>query len=497
MAELDSIDLEPRHLKKIRSIFARHLPYKKVWAYGSRVKWTASNTSDLDCVVFGATDSEIANAREAFDESDIPFEVQLLNWGTIPDDFKKNIKEGYFILQNKWDWRETTLGDVSEDIAYGYTASAKQDPIGSKFLRITDIANGRLDWKSVPYCEISDIDSIKYQLEPGDVVIARTGATTGATYTMKPRDPSNVVFASYLIRYRVDKSIADPFFIDFCLKSSLWKSYVAGIAGGSAQPGANAKQLASFEISLPLLPEQKAIASVLSGLDDKIDLLHRQNNTLESIAETIFRQWFIEEADDSWFHDELRNYVTVIDNRGKTPLYSEEETCYPLIEVNALGKKNRLVDYALIKKYVNKDIFDHCFRNKLTKYDTILSTVGSIAAISMYVLDLGNIAQNVIGLSAKGISPFYLYQCLKHKIHEILLLDIGGVQPSIKVPHLLSLAIPIPPSNLQRVFENQLIDFVSKMEVNYQQIKTLECLRDMLLPKLISGDIRVEYEEVL
>jgi type I restriction enzyme S subunit len=126
-----------------------------------------------------------------------------------------------------------------------------------------------------------------------------------------------------------------------------------------------------------------------------------------------------------------------------------------------------------------------------------LSTVGSIAAISMYVLDLGNIAQNVIGLSSKGISPFYLYQCLKHKIHEILLLDIGGVQPSIKVPHLLSLAIPIPPSNLQRVFENQLIDFVSKMEVNYQQIKTLECLRDMLLPKLISGDIRVEYEEVL
>ncbi|NBU53707.1 MAG: nucleotidyltransferase domain-containing protein, partial [Alphaproteobacteria bacterium] len=109
MAELDSIDLEPRHLKKIRSIFARHLPYKKVWAYGSRVKWTASNTSDLDCVVFDANDIEIANAREAFDESDIPFEVQLLNWGTIPDDFKKNIKEGYFILQNKWDWRETTL----------------------------------------------------------------------------------------------------------------------------------------------------------------------------------------------------------------------------------------------------------------------------------------------------------------------------------------------------------------------------------------------------
>jgi len=94
------------------------------------------------------------------------------------------------------------------------------------------------------------------------------------------------------------------------------------------------------------------------------------------------------------------------------------------------------------------------------------------------------------------VSLLFTFQCLKHKIHEILLLDIGGVQPSIKVPHLLSLAIPIPPSNLQRVFENQLIDFVSKMEINYQQIKTLESLRNILLPKLISGDIRVEYEEV-
>ncbi len=98
MAELDSIDVEPRHLKIVKSVFARHLPYKQVWAYGSRVKWTAGHTSDLDCVVFGATDSEIADAKEAFDESDIPFEVQLLNWDNIPEDFKENIKKGYFIV---------------------------------------------------------------------------------------------------------------------------------------------------------------------------------------------------------------------------------------------------------------------------------------------------------------------------------------------------------------------------------------------------------------
>ena len=262
----------------------------------------------------------------------------------------------------------------------------------------------------------------------------------------------------------------------------------------SAVPGLNRSTVYAYKILSPPLPEQKAIASVLSSLDDKIDLLHRQNKTLESMAEVIFRKWFIEDADDSWFHDELKNYVTVVDNRGKTPPNSQEKTPYPLIEVNALGKTNRLIDYSLINKYVSKNTFDNWFRNKPKKYDTLLSTVGSIGAISMYILELGNVAQNVVGLSSQGISPFYLYQFLKYKIHEILLLDIGGVQPSIKVPHLLSLRTPIPSVSLQDAFENKVIELVSKMEVNYKQIKTLESLRNTLLPKLMSGSIRVKYE---
>jgi len=103
MAEQKTIDVEPRHLEMVKEVFARHLPFKKVWAYGSRVKWTARKTSDLDCVIFDATDKEIYKAGEAFDESDIPFEVQLLNWETIPDDFKENIKKEYFVLRNEGD----------------------------------------------------------------------------------------------------------------------------------------------------------------------------------------------------------------------------------------------------------------------------------------------------------------------------------------------------------------------------------------------------------
>jgi len=98
-----AIDMAPRHLEMVRAVLARHLPRKQVWAYGSRVKGAANKRSDLDCVVFGAGDREVFDAREAFDESDIPFIVQVLSWEDIPAHFKDNIKQKYYLLQSASD----------------------------------------------------------------------------------------------------------------------------------------------------------------------------------------------------------------------------------------------------------------------------------------------------------------------------------------------------------------------------------------------------------
>jgi type I restriction enzyme S subunit len=234
------------------------------------------------------------------------------------------------------DWREMTLADISSDISYGYTESAKSEKIGPKFLRITDIANGRLNWDTVPYCPISVEDFVKYKLSPGDIVVARTGATTGANYIIKNNDPTEAVFASYLIRYRIDQSYADPNFIGQVLRSITWQDYVDSIAGGSAQPGANAKQLGSFPILLPPLPEQRAIASVLSSLDNKIDLLHRQNKTLEAMAETLFRQWFVEEADEGWEEGKLPDeFVFTMGQSPSGNSFNEDGIGIPMFQGNA------------------------------------------------------------------------------------------------------------------------------------------------------------------
>ena len=150
------------------------------------------------------------------------------------------------------EWKEYTLENLCEDISYGYTESASSEPIGPKFLRITDIVPTRINWADVPYCKITDANYKKYKLEIGDIVIARTGATTGYNKTIK--DNVDSVFASYLIRYKIDRSMVCPLYIGFVLQSNSWYDYVDAIAGGSAQPGANAKQLGSYEILLPPLP---------------------------------------------------------------------------------------------------------------------------------------------------------------------------------------------------------------------------------------------------
>ena len=210
-------------------------------------------------------------------------------------------------------WREYKLGEIAVDVSYGYTESANEKPVGPKFLRITDIREGSINWETVPYCPINEKDYEKNKLEIGDIVVARTGATTGITETIKHN--VDAVFASYLIRFRINKEFANPFYVGYVLKSSLWKEYVSSIVGGSAQPGANAKQFSDFFFKLPDLPTQTAIAEILSSLDDKIELNNKINQELENLAQTLFKRWFIDfefpvNCLDQDFQDEQMNRIT-------------------------------------------------------------------------------------------------------------------------------------------------------------------------------------------
>jgi type I restriction enzyme S subunit len=158
-------------------------------------------------------------------------------------------------------WSRASLGELAESIDYGVTASAIQQPRGPKFLRITDIQNGRVDWDSVPWCECDSQSATQARLRSGDIVFARTGATTGKSFLIR-QCPDDAVFASYLIRVRL-KDSTEPRYVSHFFQTEDYWSQITKSARGVAQPGVNATTLKSLSVPLPPLAEQRRISGIL------------------------------------------------------------------------------------------------------------------------------------------------------------------------------------------------------------------------------------------
>lgn len=222
------------------------------------------------------------------------------------------------------------------------------------------------------------------------------------------------------------------------------------------------------------------------------------NNNLEQQLCAIFKESFSEcIASLSGSDITLGDLVTNIDNRGKTPPLSSEPTNYPIIDVRALSGSSRIVDYNNCTKYVLEETYNNWFRNGHPKpYDILISTVGSLAEIKIYFGNIGCIAQNVVGFRSKGISPLYIYQYLKYIKNDLVAYNIGSVQPSIKVTHIMKHHIYVPSKEKLNFFDKIARAMTEKIYSNSQEIEKLKLLRDTLLPKLMSGEIDVSEIEI-
>lgn len=182
------------------------------------------------------------------------------------------------------------LAEICESIDYGVTASASSAPIGPKFLRITDIQDGNVNWDSVPYCVSDERKLVSSKLIAGDIVFARTGATTGKSFLISSC-PANAVFASYLIRVRPSRSVIPTYLGHFFNSPNYWNQ-ISLKAVGAAQPGINASKLKELEIPLPPLEEQKRIAAILDQADALRRLRRRALDRLNTLGQAIFHEMF-------------------------------------------------------------------------------------------------------------------------------------------------------------------------------------------------------------
>jgi type I restriction enzyme S subunit len=199
-------------------------------------------------------------------------------------------EEHPFEVPSGWQWAR--LSAITRRIHYGYTASAKTDITDVRLLRITDIQNNTVDWPSVPGCEIAEADVPQYQLEQGDILVARTGGTVGKTYLVG-EIPFVAVFASYLIRIQGASALFVRYLKLFLESPTYWEQLVEGARGG-AQPNVNGQTLGRMVVPVPPKAEQQRIVAkvdALMGLCDGLKAhLYEVQITQIHLADAIVKQ---------------------------------------------------------------------------------------------------------------------------------------------------------------------------------------------------------------
>lgn len=186
---------------------------------------------------------------------------------------------------------------------------------GTPIITVEHLGDNRIIHHNLPL--VGEDDKIrlqKYLLKEGDIVFSRVGSVDRSVLVRKQEH--GWLFSGRCLRVRCNADESFSPFISYYFQQEDFKENIRRIAVGATMPSINTEILSSISISLPPLQEQKAIAGVLSSLDDKIDLLHRQNKSLESLAETLFRQWFIEEAKEEWEVGRLGDIVSLEYGKG-------------------------------------------------------------------------------------------------------------------------------------------------------------------------------------
>ena len=273
-----SVDLNPNHLGTVKAILAEHVPECEVRAFGSRATWTAKDYSDLDLAVVGEGPLHwrtLDRLKEAFEESDLPMRVDVLDWHAISDSFRKIVERDYVILREEGTthtlaprWSTVSWGDLAT-LEYGKSLRGYDTSTGNYRVYGT---NGPIGWNSEPLCPHAS------------VIVGRKGAYRGVHYSP---DPFFVIDTAFYLKPKVELDTRWAYY-------QLLTQDINGMDSGSAIPSTSREDFYGLPVEVPPLAEQRVIAHVLGTLDDKIELNRRMNETLEGMARALFKSWFVD-----------------------------------------------------------------------------------------------------------------------------------------------------------------------------------------------------------
>jgi type I restriction enzyme S subunit len=402
-------------------------------------------------------------------------------------------------------WEVKRLGDLAK-INYGYTEKATFEDIGTKFLRITDIQDDGVNWETVPYCKISDIDFEKYQLSSGDIVFARTGATTGKSYLVY--NPPKSVFASYLIKVHIAKKELTPQYL-YCFfqTKAYWDKIKEGVSG-SAQGGFNASKLADLIVPIPPLPEQQCIVSILDEAFIAIDQakenlrknLQNAKDLFQSELNSIFKR-----KGEGWVEKKLGDICETKPQKREARDKLKDNDLVTFLPMEDLGIESQTIKPSQERTlsevsgsytyFANNDVLlakiTPCFEN------------GKIGIASNLKNGIGFGSSEYMVFRSKGaVIPEWIFYFLTRKSfrEEGRLLMTGAVgHKRVSKDWIENYIIPFPNS---QEMQQQIVDKLDtlsaetkKLEVLYQQkIINLEILKKSVLQDAFSGKLNLNYE---
>ena len=338
------------------------------------------------------------------------------------------------------EWKEYRLGDIVS------------------FQRGHDLPKDKMIDGDIPVAGSNGIIGYhnQYTAKGPGVTIGRSG-NIGV-----PHYYPNAYWAHNTVLYIIDFKGNDAKFLYYLLRTFDFTQ----LNTGSAVPSLNRNHIHELPVSIPDVSTQRCIASTLSSLDDKIDLLHRENATLEQMAETLFRQWFVVEAKEEWEEGKLGDLIVVKYGKDHKKLLDGK------IPVIGSGGIMRYADTALY----NKESVLIPRKGTLNNVMYINEPFWTVDTMFYTEMRRPNIAK-------------FVFHFMKGQ--DLANMNVGSAVPSMTTEVLNNIPIDIPPQEVFDRFENAVASLYNKKEQNKTQIQNLIQTRDGLLPRLMSGEIKL------
>ena len=383
-------------------------------------------------------------------------------------------------------WQEARFADFCE-ITRGGSPRPIHDyivPSGTPWVKIADATdtNSRYIFKTKEFIK-PEGESKSRVVYPGDFIVSNS-ATPGLPRFMKIRA---CIHDGWLLLREI-KNASKLFLYYLILKE---REAILMLGSGTIFTNLKTEILKNYIVSLPPLPEQKAIAEVLSSLDDKIDLLHRQNKTLEDTAQTIFRQWFVEEADEDWEENGLLDIIEIVG--GGTPKTTISEYWggdIPWLSGGDIASNHKTFANATAKT-ISLDGLKNSSAKLLPQYATVISARGTVGKYCLLSRSMAFSQSNYGVLPRYKKCFFFTYLLLNHIVEELNSAAYGSVFNTITTVTFKDINFALPQRDSVENFEIRITPHFKKILANKHQIHTLESLRDTLLPKLTNGTVRV------